>query len=256
MDRTEPQRRWYFPTPARLIVLSLATTGFLFLSERGKWFAFNEHKGWTVLIAVASVVAVLAVMLLWWHLALVSRRRFQFSIRSLLVLTLAVALPCSWLADEMTKAKQQDEAVKWINSVYDQGAHYWEKDEVVPRAEPTWLLKLLGDSFFAQDITVILGRNGVTVATLKHLRQIRFVRKLVINSTPKIMDAELENLRGLAELRELNLYDANITDAGLELLKGMTQLRRLSLNKSVTDAGVKRLQQALPNCIIARRVGP
>src|SRR6516225_4051724 len=93
MDALTPKRRWFYPQPAWLIVLSLATTGFLFLSERGKWFAFNQHKGWTVLNAVASVAVVLAVVLLWWLAALVFRGRFQFSIRAMLVLVIAVALP-------------------------------------------------------------------------------------------------------------------------------------------------------------------
>ena len=42
-----------------------------------------------------------------------------------------------------------------------------------------------------------------------------------------------------------------ITDAGLPCLQGMTQLSNLDLRHTkVTVAGVKRLQQALPNCAI------
>ena len=33
----------------------LALEGFLWLSERYRWFPFNEHKGWTVLICLATV---------------------------------------------------------------------------------------------------------------------------------------------------------------------------------------------------------
>ena len=39
-------------------------------------------------------------------------RRFQFSLRSLLVLVVVVAVPCSWLAVEMKKAREQKEAVE------------------------------------------------------------------------------------------------------------------------------------------------
>ena len=43
----------------------------------------------------------------------------------------------------------------------------------------------------------------------------------------------------------------NITDAGLEHLKGLTNLEELDLRwTKVTDAGVAKLQQALPNCEI------
>ena len=99
--------RWFVPTPGRLLRLLLAVEGFLVLSERFQWFAFNQHKGWTVLIAVASVGVFLLLMLLWFLAALVFRWRFQFSILSLFVLTVAVALPCSWLATEMKAAREQ-----------------------------------------------------------------------------------------------------------------------------------------------------
>jgi hypothetical protein len=51
MDTPE-KRRWYRPTPAWLVFGSLAVTGLLFLSEKWRWFGFNEHKGWTVLAAL------------------------------------------------------------------------------------------------------------------------------------------------------------------------------------------------------------
>ena len=43
-----------------------------------------------------------------------------------------------------------------------------------------------------------------------------------------------------------------MTDAGLEHLKGLTKLETLNLEQTkVTDAGVKRVQQALPKCAIS-----
>ena len=40
-------------------------------------------------------------MLAWFSAGLVFRRRFQFSVRSLLVLVVVVAVPCSWMAVEI-----------------------------------------------------------------------------------------------------------------------------------------------------------
>ena len=65
-----PKPRWFHPTPGWLIVGLLAVEGLLWLSERFQWFWFNEKKGWTVLIAVASVAVVFAGMLLWLVVAL------------------------------------------------------------------------------------------------------------------------------------------------------------------------------------------
>jgi hypothetical protein len=107
-------RRWFHLTPDRLIVSLLAVEGFLLLSERFCWFAFNEKKGWTVLTALASIGVVALLMLLWFAAGLLFRWRFQFSMRSLMVMVVAVAVPCSWLAVEMREAQKQRMAVEAV----------------------------------------------------------------------------------------------------------------------------------------------
>ena len=67
-----------------------------------------------MLIAIASVGAALLLMFFWFLAALIFRRRFQFSILSLLLLAVVVAVPCSWLATEMKAAREQREAVEEI----------------------------------------------------------------------------------------------------------------------------------------------
>jgi hypothetical protein len=64
----------------------------------------------------------------------------------------------------------------------------------------------------------------------------------------------LEHLKSLTKyLQCLDLEDTKVTDAGLEHLNGLTKLQVLNLRKTkVTDAAVKKLQQKLPNCKIAR----
>jgi hypothetical protein len=49
------QTPWYHLTPDRVVVVLLALEGILLLSKQFHWFAFNEHKGWTVLICLATV---------------------------------------------------------------------------------------------------------------------------------------------------------------------------------------------------------
>ena len=137
----------------------------------------QSHKGWTVLIAVAAVGVAFLVMLLWFIMALVFRWRFQFSIRSLLVLVVVVALPFSWLAVEMKAAKTQqgvaDEirkegGVVWYD--YQVDAHYnWSKTATLP--EPPSLRKLLGDDFFTQADMVDLKGTGITDAGLEPLKR-------------------------------------------------------------------------------------
>jgi hypothetical protein len=53
--------------------------------------------------------------------------------------------------------------------------------------------------------------------------------------------------------RWVDLTRSEVTDAGLEHLKGLSRLQQLWLvSTKVTDAGVKKLQQALPKCRIVR----
>jgi hypothetical protein len=224
------ERRWLRFTPDRLIGGLLVLEGLLLLSEHFRWFAFNQHKGWTVLIAVASVGVAMLLMLLWFAVALVFRCRFQFSIRSLLVLTVAVAIMCSWLAVEMKAARKQKEAVAAIENAggsvgYDDGVFEDPLGGPEPPG-PAWLRSLLGKEFFANVVHVDLDNSGAT-------------------------DAELKHLKGLDQLRWLYLKNTQVTNAGLEYLKGLGKLQWLYLkNTQVTDSGIKNLQKALPNCDI------
>src|SRR5664279_2974941 len=88
--------RWHCFTPDRFILGLLIVEGFLLLSEQFGWFAFNERKGLTLLIAVAACGMTLLILLLWFVTALLLRRRFQYGIRSLLALTVIVAILSSW----------------------------------------------------------------------------------------------------------------------------------------------------------------
>jgi hypothetical protein len=54
-ERTcKASRRWFRLTPDRCVLGLLALEGFLLLSAWLRWFPFNEHKGYAVLVAVAG----------------------------------------------------------------------------------------------------------------------------------------------------------------------------------------------------------
>ena len=149
---------------------------------------------------------------------------YQFSLRSLFVVMFLACIGMSWIGVKMQQARQQSEAVDAIEKVggkvsYDEG----------------------------------------------------FFRSVVLVSFPcegTLTDADLEHLEGLTELRELIIggYEGlhceqpppqyptkQVTDVGLEHLKGLTNLRYLDLKRTkVTNEGVMKLQQALPNCKITR----
>ena len=262
--------RWYRFTPDRLILALLPVEGVLWLSERFQWFGFNQHKGWTVLIAVASVGVFLLLMLLWFLAALVFRLQFQYSIRSLLVLTVAVALPFSWLAVELKQARGQAAAVEAIVKLHGRvwyDYYFVASSHLVPNAqpEPVWLRKLLGDHFFRSVTSAGLFGTQITDAGLEHLTAMTkldaFARRhsghgrragapqevdptgSVVARRTQITDAGLEYLGGMTKLDTLDLDGTRVTDAGLEHLMGLTQLKGLYLRGTrVTDAGLERLK--------------
>jgi hypothetical protein len=234
--------RCFRPTPAWLIYGLLVVEGLLWLSERNSWFAFNTHKGWTVLIAVASVGVTMLVLLAWFVVSLILRWQFQFSIRSLLVLTVAVAIPSSCLAVKLRQATQQRAAIAAIEKLGGMRESAADRAEraILRRAPslillpgyfvepsgPAWLRRLVGGELFETVPAVDLQITELT-------------------------DDGLEHLKFLDGLQELNLDSTEITDAGLETLEGLNQLHNLDLyGTRVTDAGVAKLQKALPNCII------
>jgi len=269
MDET-PRLRWYRLTPSWLILGLLVVECLLWLSERFQWFAFTQHKGWTVLFAVASVGIAIVLMLLWFVIALIFRRRFQFGIRSLLVLTVVVAIPFSWLAVEMKAAREQGRLVNLIRTAGRQVEYDFQLDarllflaNTQPQG-PKWLHSSLGVDFFA-DIVLVgskpqMGFTGVsqlntttvippandhgtdieTAALLAIVKDWHRLRWLDLEAT-QTTDPDLENLRGLAELEWLSLENTQITDTGLKsVVATCPKLRRLDIGRTrVTDDGLQ-----------------
>jgi len=228
MTDPTPSRR-LAPTPAWLIFGLLVVEGLLWLSGRYTWFRFNTYEGWTALIAVANVGVVMLLTLLWFIACLLFRWRFQFTIRSLLLLTVAVALASGWLAVERERARKQTEAVDRVYAC--RGRVSWDPQPTSwgPRPrEPEWLRSLLGDEFFRFESDVEFDFNSD-------------------------IEAGLEAIEGLTQLQRLWLNETRISDVGVERIKTLPQLQELFLgNSQISDDGLKKLQQALPNCKITR----
>ncbi len=247
-DPLTARRRWFRPTPDRIVLGLLAVEGFLLLSEWFQWFAFNHHKGWTVVICLATVGAAFVLMFLWFLAALAFRLRFQFSILSLFVLTVVVAVACSWLAVARKQARKQEEVVKDILAAGGWVAYDYQRDPdgfEIPGAkppEPAWLRKVLGSDLFDTVTGVYLTGAEVGDAWLQHLEGLTQLRGLCLSDT-KVSDAGLDHLKGRAQLEWLYLDGTKVGDAGMQNLDGLTRLRGLSLGGTrVSDAGLDHLK--------------
>ena len=245
------------------MIALLAVECLLWLSERFGWLPW--HKGYAVLTAVASVGVAMLAMVVWFGVALVFRRRFQFSLRSLLLLVVVVALPFSWLAVEMKEAREQEKTVDWVGLAGGYLLTTKSDASLIGGRTPAaaWLRGLLGDEFF-WDVTevtfdetlladnAILSNDKLTDADLKQLQGLIQLERLHLGGT-RVTDAGLAHLAALTRLKMLDLNRTRITDAGLKHLTGLSDLREVNLwSTSVTDAGIAKLQKSLPNCKITR----
>lgn len=190
-------------------------------------------------------------------------RWYQYRLRSLFVLTLMVAIACSWLATTMQRQRREYAAAEAIKKA-------GGKVECVR----TWLGSVLRDDTLVNVVEVNLAGAAGTDAVLTHLQGLSQLQGLFLLDS-KVTDAGLVHLEGLSRLQGLLLCGANFTDAGLVHLRGLGQLKLLALgytrvtdtglvhlrglgqlrtldlqHTKVTDKGVRDLQKALPNCKI------
>ena len=235
---TDSRLHWFHPTPARLLIVLLVAEGILLLSQ--PWMP----KGYAVLTAIAAVGVTMVLMLIWWLAALLFHWRFQFSLRSLLVATVVVAIPFSWLAVEMKRARRQREVVAAIEKLggsvrYD---YVFTPPFCFEMPGPVWLRKLVGDDFFANVEGVRSYEMSEADIALPYLRELPRLWELDLSHT-QVTDAGLERLKGLTQLRWLSLANTHVTDAGLRHLMGLTHLEQLYLSDTqVTDGGLQHLK--------------
>jgi hypothetical protein len=254
-DTIQARVRWFHPTTGRFVPTLLAVEVFLWLSERFDWLGW--HKGYAVLTDVTMVGVAMLLMLVWFGVAVIFRRRFQFSIRSLLVLVVAVAVPCSWMTVEMKKADRQQVAKTAFQQFPGYVEYGYERSgQRTASPAPSWLCRLLGCDFYASIEFVclacekrftdgemehveslprlkmlrLLGAN-ITDDGLRHLAVLTVLEELSLTRT-QVGDAGLEHVQGLTKLRRLNLYATNITDSGLKYLKRLGRLEDLCLSKT------------------------
>ena len=174
--------------PDRCVLGLLALEGFLLLSAWFRWFAFNQHKGWTVLIAMAASGAGLTP-----DVPLVSRR-----------LAFSAAVPVQHplvapagggrrrpvqLAGDGNEAGEgaagtgeRDSEGRWVRSsmtISSIGSAIMTPDAQPPG--PAWLRKLLGDD-------LLVDVSGVDVWDSQDSR-----------------DAEIERLGRFGGLQDLDL---------------------------------------------------
>ena len=88
---------------------------------------------------------------------------------------------------------------------------------------------------------------------LAELQSLRGLASLNLENT-KITDAGMKHLVGFPELTELRLGLTRVSDASHEEMIHLKRLRTLIVGDFVTEAGIKELELALPECMIRASV--
>jgi len=231
---------------SRFLYAVLGLNALLLLSQRFQWLGFNQHKGWTVLIAVATTAVSLLLMLGWFVLRQI-RGKPQFRLAMVLLLVLTVAVPTAWLAWDIRRANQQKAVLELIR---ERGGwfRYQADDEErsfrLPGVVSNWLAASLGPDFFSE----VAWMDMASSDGIEQLKDVRHLHGVDLSGC-RVTDASLEHLSELVHLKHLCLDRTQITDHGLAHLQDLDEMEYLWLRQTrVTDAGLEKLRKELPNC--------
>ena len=173
------------------------------------------------------------------------RRWFQYSLRTLFV---AIAVLGVWLAMVTSAARRQQSIVARLRELHAEITYDFEVDTQGTRKSaavppgPKWLRELVGQDYLSDVVQVNCSDRNIDDDDLDQLRGLKHLRDLNLIKT-QITDAGLQHLSELKQLRSLSLSGPDITDTGLESLQGLDQLQCLSLElTSVTDVGLEHLK--------------
>jgi hypothetical protein len=189
------------------------------------------------------------------------RRWLQFSLRTLMVLMLAVGCGFGWLGMKVKEARDQREAVEVIRRF---GGHVTcvAAPRNTMRTAATWVGRLFGEDLSEDVISVSFEDAEVTDDGLRHLKAFGQLRRLSLSGAA-ITDNGLKYLDGLSQLERLELgrkapwfVDSDlsqqsaarqggtrITDGGLAHLEELRRLKTLYLvGTEVTDMGLQHLE--------------
>lgn len=177
-------------------------------------------------------------------------RRFQFSLRALLVVTAVLAV---WLGWHVECARRQRDVARLVAELggsvqYDDDfdSDGWRREEGFTPSKAPLLRRFLGHEFFHAIVSVELARARLKDDDLERLlpkfAALGTIRELGLTGAD-ITDTGLAGIASMAELRQLWVNETCITDEGLKGLSRLHRLQNLQLQQTqITDEGLRHLQ--------------
>jgi hypothetical protein len=200
-------------------------------------------------------------------------RLWQYSLRTLFVVTLVAGLGLGRLVIEIKRVQRQKETVAAIKQI--PGTQVLvvfrneldEKGRQIPKTKrppPGLLATLLGEDFNSSVASVSIQGRGAKLA-LAHVLSLQDVEHLSISlADPKTLSGhwtepptaaqrewtadELKELGGLSKLRTLELGSVTLAHPGVKHFKRLEQLETLQLGRArMFGSAIKEWQRKLPD---------
>lgn len=162
------------------------------------------------------------------------RWRFQFTLRTLLLITAGCAGLLSWLAVSIARDRQRSAALEQLSAAGADFATEWRG--------PAWLkapMEWAGYTPFRATVGVrFRSAKLVTESALSALEQFPEMSRLWLTDidaegpAERFTDEHLKHIQSLRNLIFVWINSREITDEGLENLHGMSKLQRLDLDRT------------------------
>jgi hypothetical protein len=197
------------------------------------WLIHLWNMPYWLTCIVGAVLVIGGSAVVWWSMWRLARRRFQYSLRSLLIATTVFALILGLLCTGLQRITRQQRA---LIHIADSGGflRYYIKPD-------NWLQRYNVDPF--QKVVFFEIRSDSAVAAILDSAD-EFPDLASVGIWPGVSDAGLKRARDFDRFPGIDgfsLVDAQITDAGMDFLSQCTRLRHLSINGAgqITDEGLE-----------------
>ena len=206
-----------------LLVAELTAVGLL-------WAGVQERTGlgwlfWALVVGAALVsVSAFAACVAALH------RRFQFGLKTLLVVVLAVGAGFGWIARSIERTRGQRAAVARLRAL---GADVYYSGENEPGLKTLLGRQYFQDANFLGDIGTLKGEDLVDVEKLTGLEYLDL-------SSPTLDDDDLTHLRNLNKLRTLVVVGTRIEPERVAQASGALAERRPRYRRGPGSSGTAR----------------
>jgi hypothetical protein len=205
------------------------------------WFVHLWNTPFWLVCTLGVIFITCATFVVWWSMRRMARRRFQFSLRSLLIATAVFAVIVSLLWNGLNKIGHQQQSLMYIAA--DGGYVYpWGGSE-------NWLQKEYNFDPFRKVVGLDIRTDRAIPAILDHPNDFGDLLGILIYSG--VSDAGLERMEEFNQFPKFYYVACNyinITDNGLEHIAKCTKMKELFINGAsrITNEGFKHLL-ILPN---------